>query len=924
MDIRRVCLIFDKTLRPETAGVYCHRALERFAEVEHIQPHELDRVPRSGFDLYLNIDDGLEYQLPPECRPSAFWAIDTHLDFDRCQEKAPRFDVVFAAQRDGVDLLHRVGVKSPSWLPLACDPDIHRKHDVAKRYDVAFVGNIFPGPRVELLGLIHRQYSHSFIGQCYFDEMARTYSAARIAFNRSIRNDVNMRVFEAVACGSMLMTNDLSDNGLTDLFQDGVHLATYREPEDLLDKLAFYLAREAVRERIGAAGRSEAIAKHTYAHRMETILRRAEETLSRTLVQPPAATQVGPRESPPDHANGVGKSAPQALALWKAPDLPHPGDTQSEIQNLESKMETPDPFYFGHARPEVVALVPHTARRVLDIGCGAGRLGEAIKQRQDAWVSGVEIDADASSAARQRLDHVWAGDVEQLDLEIPPSSFDAIICADVLEHIRDPGRLLTQARDWLAPGGRLIASIPNVRHHTVVSSLLEGNWTYEPAGLLDETHLNFFTRRDMIDLFDRAGFHVTEQQAVRGPGYDEWQQSGCPGEARIGRLHIADTSPEEAEEFFVYQYLMVARPRDRHEQATAPANGQSPAERRAHDVVQHEAQVAANGDKLWRNILPMFSRPAREKPRAPNATIRISFLGNFDLAWSTERYAADALECLGHAVNRIHEYDVASASDVIDQMQQFRADCLLFFKGRIGVDPRDAHAVLTPNPRRLLDLIRSSPVPAYIWYYDRVHNYDAEPSRLEWMRQVAPLCRIAFVTDGGLASTNWANWRVLRQGISRPTVTNVTCAEQNRDDVAFIGQLYGRRHNELAPLRKAYRVNVISQVFGQKLSSLIRRHRIIVGPRYPNAPGYWSDRIYVVLGHGGFFLAPEIDGMRDEGLLPGVHYAPMGDDPVQDARYWLARPEQRDAIARRGQEFVLANFTYENRARALCAAIAGG
>ena len=74
-----------------------------------------------------------------------------------------------------------------------------------------------------------------------------------------------MRVFEAVACGSMLMTNDLGDNGLGELFQDGVHLATYRDHEDLLDKLAFYLEREAIRERIAAAGRAEAIAKHTYA-----------------------------------------------------------------------------------------------------------------------------------------------------------------------------------------------------------------------------------------------------------------------------------------------------------------------------------------------------------------------------------------------------------------------------------------------------------------------------------------------------------------------------------------------------------------------------------------------------------------------------------------------------------------------------------
>ena len=84
----------------------------------------------------------------------------------------------------------------------------------------------FIPPCADSLNLIQRRCRTAFVGQCYFDDMARTYSAARIAFNRSIRNDVNMRVFEAVACGSMPMTNDLSDNGLDALFRDGVHLAS--------------------------------------------------------------------------------------------------------------------------------------------------------------------------------------------------------------------------------------------------------------------------------------------------------------------------------------------------------------------------------------------------------------------------------------------------------------------------------------------------------------------------------------------------------------------------------------------------------------------------------------------------------------------------------------------------------------------------
>ncbi len=417
MGIHRVALIYDTTLRPETAGVYCRRALSRMAEVEHFQPHDLERIPREGFDLYLNIDDGLGYHLPDDCRPSAFWAIDTHLNFDRCREKAPRFDVVFAAQRDGAEMLRGIGVSSASWLPLACDPEIHRKHDVARQFDVAFVGNIFPGPRGELLDLIRRRYRNSFVGQSYFDDMARTYSAARIAFNRSIRNDVNMRVFEAVACGSMLMTNDLGDNGLGELFQDGVHLAVYRDHEDLLDKLAFYLEREVVRERIAAAGRAEAIAKHTYGHRMEKALKGVEDALSKSTISVGSVERSATHQERGDDRTRIDPTAADAGGQkhWNGSSRALPGGLHPPYENA-----FPDPFYFGYSRPEVVALVPQTASRVLDIGCGAGRLGEAIKQRQPASVCGIEFDASAAAAARQRLDHVWAGDVERLDLGIAP------------------------------------------------------------------------------------------------------------------------------------------------------------------------------------------------------------------------------------------------------------------------------------------------------------------------------------------------------------------------------------------------------------------------------------------------------------------------------------------------------------------------
>ena len=289
MDVRRIALIYDDKDRPETTGVYCRRALKPLVDVVHFRADELVSIPRSGFDLYLNIDDGLEYQLPGELHPSAWWAIDTHLNYEWCRRKANRFDFVFAAQRDGARALKAEGVASAEWLPLACDPEIHRQFDVEKEHDIAFVGNVFPGPRAELIALLQRRFRSLFVGRCYFEEMAKAYSAARLVFNRSLKNDVNMRVFEATACGSLLLTNDLGDNGQGELFQDGVHIATYRDADELLDKAAYYLKHDALRERIAAAGRAEAIARHTYRHRMQTLLERVSQgTLS------PRAGQHGP------------------------------------------------------------------------------------------------------------------------------------------------------------------------------------------------------------------------------------------------------------------------------------------------------------------------------------------------------------------------------------------------------------------------------------------------------------------------------------------------------------------------------------------------------------------------------------------------------------------------------------------------------
>src|SRR5262249_9049503 len=153
-------------------------------------------------------------------------------------------------------------------------------------------------------------------------------------------------------------------------------------------------------------------------------------------------------------------------------------------------------------------------------------------------------------------------------------------------------------------------------------------------------------------------------------------------------------------------------------------------------------------------------------------------------------------------------------------------------------------------------------VPCYTWYVDRAYRFAFQPSREAWMRRVAPLCRVAFVADGALAGTDWARWHVLREPIDHRAVQRLHVPESRGKPLAFIGQLYGSREEELTPVAAEFPLEFITGTYGAALSPAVQSYKVILGPRYPTVPGFWGNRVYVVLGHGGFFLAPEVEGMR--------------------------------------------------------------
>jgi 2-polyprenyl-3-methyl-5-hydroxy-6-metoxy-1,4-benzoquinol methylase len=179
------------------------------------------------------------------------------------------------------------------------------------------------------------------------------------------------------------------------------------------------------------------------------------------------------------------------------------------MQNYTSKPET----YFANAREEIASLLQARAGRVLEVGCGTGSTLRWLKATGRCnHAAGLELFDSAAQEARQYADEVVVGDAEKLiDVAFQESSFDVILCLDVLEHMVDPWTFVAKAGRLLKSGGQLIASIPNVRHLSVVLPLaFAGRWRYGPQGLLDQTHLRFFTREGALALLSTEQLSVTQ------------------------------------------------------------------------------------------------------------------------------------------------------------------------------------------------------------------------------------------------------------------------------------------------------------------------------------------------------------------------------------------------------------------------------
>jgi len=171
--------------------------------------------------------------------------------------------------------------------------------------------------------------------------------------------------------------------------------------------------------------------------------------------------------------------------------------------------------YYANSRPEMQALLPANAKTVLDVGCGSGTMAMEIKERLNLEVWGIEPMRNETELARQKLDQVLNLKIEEAIEELPEAYFDAIYFNDILEHLADPQHVIEIVKPKLTPDGVIISSIPNVRYHRVMwDYLVKKDWRYQKSGVMDFTHLRFFTSKSIKRMYTNAGYEILRHQGI--------------------------------------------------------------------------------------------------------------------------------------------------------------------------------------------------------------------------------------------------------------------------------------------------------------------------------------------------------------------------------------------------------------------------
>jgi len=242
--------------------------IERICKKSNFQPEIILFVEGGNMNLFpTNLENFQCVKL--------WWGIDTHNDYKKHLLISRLFDHSFIAQKDFVAMLQKDGISSVSWFPLATPETDIEITASNRKFDISYVGSqnwqLYP-ERKKLIDLIKKNYKNIFVGSASASEMMQIYRDSKIVLNFSLKNDINMRVFEAIGAGALLLTNEIKGNGINDLLESKKDYDTYSSSEDLLTKIDYYLNNENQRSEISTSGYRRIITSHKYSDRAKEIL----------------------------------------------------------------------------------------------------------------------------------------------------------------------------------------------------------------------------------------------------------------------------------------------------------------------------------------------------------------------------------------------------------------------------------------------------------------------------------------------------------------------------------------------------------------------------------------------------------------------------------------------------------------------------
>lgn len=240
------------------------------------------------FDLHGLIDWGedglglpLDWEIP---HPNFYWIADSHLGYDYRLKRAKQFDYVFASHKPSIERMIKDGIPADRirYLPWAAEPMCYKPYPIIEKWDWAFIGYLNNDFRIDLVDRFCKEWpvgdkgylgwrNPSIPGYNVLEDAAKKLSQSRIVLNEAIHDDLNMRVFEALACKRLLLTEDIP--AVRDHFEDGKHLVLFKTIDEAVDKARYYLEHTEDRERIAKDGYEEFLDKHTYMHRAKEILK---------------------------------------------------------------------------------------------------------------------------------------------------------------------------------------------------------------------------------------------------------------------------------------------------------------------------------------------------------------------------------------------------------------------------------------------------------------------------------------------------------------------------------------------------------------------------------------------------------------------------------------------------------------------------